>query len=993
MRPRPTFQEVILELQRFWSEHGCVIWQPYYTQVGAGTMNPATYLRVLGPEPWRVGYVEPSIRPDDGRYGENPNRLQQHYQFQVILKPDPGNPQELYLQSLAALGIDPLEHDLRFVEDNWEAPALGAWGLGWEVWLDGQEITQFTYFQQAGGMVLDPVSVEITYGLERILIALHGASHFADIPWTDDRTYGDLNLQGEREHSAYYFEHAAVERLWAMFREYEGEAKSALAAGLVLPAHDYVLKCSHTFNILDTRGAVGVTERAALFGRMRDLSRQVAEAYVAQRAAMGHPWRREAAASVPAAAADPQPHPTAPAPLLVEIGVEELPPGDLESALAQLREAVPQALEAARLQHGGLRILGTPRRLVILVEALDIRQADRVSQVKGPPADRAFDASGAPTAAAAGFARGRGVAVESLRVVEMDGGRYAVADVAETGQPAEAALLQRLPEIVGGLRFERSMRWNSDAAFSRPIRWLVALHGAHVVPFTHAGLTAGRTTRGLRFSTTPEFEVKDVQDYSRRMQAEGILLDPKARRAAIRAQVDALAAKAGGEVGEAAALMLEVTHLVEAPTAFLGSFDPAMLELPAEVLESVMNKHQRYFAVKHDGRLLPVFIGVRNGGAGHLDIVRDGNEHVLRARFADAKYFVQQDLRSPLESYLPALARLTFQTRLGSMLDKAHRVERLTEQLAGPLGLTAEERATALRAARLCKADLATQMVVEMTSLQGILGREYARRSGEPEAVAEAILEHHLPRSADDRLPATPAGMAVGIADRLDTLVGLFAVGLQPSGAKDPYALRRAAIGLIQILTAKGRRVDLRLLARQAASGMPVEVPEEVLSQVLDFIEARHAVLLSAAHRHDVIESVLAAQGWDPAGAEAALPALEAAAALPDWPPTLQAYARCVRITRSQVQRGTVDPARLVEPAEKALYEAVQRAEAADRRAGSVEDFLQAFRPLVPPITRFFEDVLVMADDPALQANRLVLLQRIAALAEGVADLSRLEGF
>ena len=283
------FQQVILTLQQFWAERGAVLWQPYYTQVGAGTMNPATFLRVLGPEPWNVAYVEPSVRPDDGRYGENPNRFQLHYQFQVILKPDPGNPQEIYLDSLKAIGIDPRQHDIRFVEDNWEQPAISAWGLGWEVWLDGQEITQFTYFQQVGGVTLDPVAVEITYGLERILIGLHNVKAAWDLPWTDAITYGEVRRQEEFEHSKYYYEVANVESMKEVFERFEREAKAALAKGLVVPAHDYVLKCSHTFNILDARGAVGVTERQGYFRRMRELARRVGEAYLEQRKALEYP--------------------------------------------------------------------------------------------------------------------------------------------------------------------------------------------------------------------------------------------------------------------------------------------------------------------------------------------------------------------------------------------------------------------------------------------------------------------------------------------------------------------------------------------------------------------------------------------------------------------------------------------------------------------------------------------------------------------------------
>ena len=292
--PKSSFQEIILKLQDFWASHGCLITQPYYTQVGAGTMNPATFLRVLGPEPWNVAYVEPSVRPDDGRYGENPNRFQLHTQFQVILKPDPGNPQELYLESLKALGIDPRQHDIRFVEDNWEQPAISAWGLGWEVWLDGQEITQFTYFQQVGGVTLDPVSVEITYGLERILIALNNAKAIWDEEWGAGVTYGEIRRQEEFEHTKYYYEVGGCRTRRARCSiSSPPKPKPASRRVCVVPAHDYVLKCSHTFNILDARGAIGVTERQAFFRRMRELARRVAEAYVEQRKELEYPLLKD----------------------------------------------------------------------------------------------------------------------------------------------------------------------------------------------------------------------------------------------------------------------------------------------------------------------------------------------------------------------------------------------------------------------------------------------------------------------------------------------------------------------------------------------------------------------------------------------------------------------------------------------------------------------------------------------------------------------------
>lgn len=991
------FQSIIMTLQDFWAKQGCLIWQPYYTQVGAGTMNPATTLRVLGPEPWNVAYVEPSIRPDDGRYGENPNRMQMHYQFQVILKPDPGNPQEIYLKSLEALGIDPRQHDIRFVEDNWESPALGAWGLGWEVWLDGQEITQFTYFQQAGGLVLDPVSVEITYGLERIAIALQRVGSFRDIQWSPTRTDGDVNLQGEQEHSRYYFEVADVDRLRQMYDLYEAEARACLERGLVLPAHDYILKCSHTFNVLDTRGAVGVTERQALFGRMRDLSRRVAEAYLEQRQRLEFPWLEAATdGGNPAPGArHSSPVVGRPSSLLFELGVEELPVADLESALEQLRQRLPELLKSLRLAHGAVQVLGTPRRLVMQVDDLAPAQPDLEQMVKGPPAGRAFGPSGQPTPAAEGFARSKGVALADLQVREIDGGQYVTALVRQAGRPTLDVLTEALPGLIAGLRFEKSMRWNSsNVAFSRPIRWLLALYGGQVVPFEYAGLRSGNRTRGLRFLQPNEQAIESPETYHAFLASQGIVLDEAQRQAAIQRQVQALAAQVQGALPDDPGLLAEVTHLVEAPTGLRGSFDPEYLQLPREVLISVMKKHQRYFPVLAGDSLLPYFIAVRNGDDQHLDIVTDGNEHVIRARFADANFFVREDLKKPLADYLPRLDTLTFQFKLGSMLDKTRRVTLLTDELSQTLGLDEAERQTAHRAAELCKADLATHMVVEMTSLQGQMGRFYALRSGESAPVAEAIFEHYLPRFAGDASPAARPALAVGLADRLDSLVGLFAADLAPSGNKDPFAQRRTALGLVQNLLAWNLDFDLAPALEAAARYLPIAASPRSQQAVLEFIVERlRNVLLEQGRRYDVVDAVLTAQGGNPARAARAVQALEAWIARPDWNTILPAYARCVRITRDLKERHTITASAFTEAAEADLYAALQQAEAASRAAGSVDDLLNAFLPMIPAINRFFDAVLVMADDPAVRQNRLGLLQRIAALAQGVADFSRLEGF
>ena len=505
---KPTFQDIIQRLHAFWSAQGCLLWQPYSEKVGAGTMNPATVLGVLGEGEWKVAYIEPSYRPDDGRFGENPNRMQMHTQYQVILKPDPGDPQELYLKSLEALGITSDRHDIRFVEDNWESPALGAWGLGWEVWLDGLEITQFTYFQQAAGQSLTLPAVEITYGLERIAMFLQKVRSVWDLDWNGSASYRDVLLRAEVDHCRYDFQVASIERLLEMYRLFEEEARACIEAGVVIPAFDYVLRCSHTFNVLDARGAIGVTERASYFGRMRDLTRRVAELYIQQREGDAPPERTAHSASAEAPASPSEAPLDGPADLVFEVGTEELPGRDVQAAIAQWSEAVPALLQRLRLPHEGVRVTASPRRISAYVRGLAPRQEDLVIEVKGPAADRAFDAEGKPTAAALGFARGQGVAVEALTVRTEGKKSQVVAVKTEAGLPAGQVLAGALPELISGLRFAKTMRWNeTGVAFSRPIRWLLALHGDRTLSFTYAGVASGRQTAGPRPTGSPPLTV------------------------------------------------------------------------------------------------------------------------------------------------------------------------------------------------------------------------------------------------------------------------------------------------------------------------------------------------------------------------------------------------------------------------------------------------------------------------------------------------------
>ncbi|MBT9585892.1 glycine--tRNA ligase subunit beta [bacterium] len=986
------FQQLILRLHQFWAERGCLIWQPYSEKVGAGTMNPATVISVLGPEPWSVAYAEPSYRPDDGRFGENPNRMQMHTQYQVILKPDPGNPQEIYLDSLRAIGIDVDQHDIRFVEDNWESPALGAWGLGWEVWLDGMEITQFTYFQQAASQVLDMPAVEITYGLERIAIFLQGVRKVWDLHWNDDMTYGEVLLQPEIDHCKYDFEVANVERLHKLYELFEEEARSCLAADLVVPAHDAVLRCSHTFNVLDARGAIGVTERAAYFAKMRDMAKQVGQTYVAQREAKGFPLLAKLpAAQVPVLAALPEVKEAAA--FVFELGVEELPPDELQSALEQWRTLLPKQLDELRLEYSDLRVDGTPRRLVVRIGKLAAGQADREVELKGPPAQRAYDEAGNLTQVGLGFAKSQGLDPAQLQVRTEGNKSYLVAQKLEAGQGAAQLLSEAVPRWISALRFRKTMRWDrSGAAFSRPVRWLLCLHGSQVIPCVWGHLHSGRQSRAPRPLDSVLAEISNAQDYSALLESWGVLLERDGRKARVAQLVQQTAATIGGQVPDEPDLLDEVTDLIEVPVPVLGAFEEERLSLPAPVLTTVMKKHQRYFPVLNaQGQLMPNFITVSNGQRGDLSLVRRGNEDVLRARYADAQFFVADDLQQPLESYLPRLATLTFQEKLGSMLDKSQRVEKLVT-VAGPqLGVTAEQLVLAGQAARLCKADLVTSMVIEMTSLQGVLGEIYAVRGGTAPEVALALREHYLPRHAGDATPGGSLGRLVGLCDRIDSLAGLFSIGLKPTGSADPYGLRRTALGLVALLVEGELSLDLRPLLQEALSLQPIPCDaDKVLREILHFVADRLLIWLKdKGLRHDVVEAAVSVRSHDPFGAWQSANALQQGVQEANWASLLDGYSRCAKILPKDLPVQPLRPDLYREPAVQALHRAIEGLQSGQDAAVLV----QHLGHLQPIIDKFFLDVMVNDSDEVIRSARQALMQRVAGLAQGIADLSRLEGY
>ena len=999
-----TFQEIILALEKFWSDYGCTLQQPCDLEVGAGTFNPATFMRCLGPEPWQVAYVEPSRRPTDGRYGENPFRLGAYYQYQVILKPAPTDVLPLYLESLYHLGIDPRKNDFRFVEDDWESPTLGASGLGWEVWWNGAEITQFTYFQQMGSIELDPICAELTYGLERITLYLQDVDSFFDIRWNEQLRYGDVHHQSEVEYSRYHFEHANVEMLFNLFETYEKEAFACLEGGLVLPGVDYILKCSHTFNMLDARGVISVTERVSYIERVRRLAQRTAQAYVTQREAMGYPlldrWKRQTDAKKGQeeqqyATRNTQYATEKSADLLLEIGTEEIPAGYIPPALEQLREIASKSLVDNRLSFEEMRTLGTPRRVTLWVKGLGTVQTDQISEVVGPPKRVAYDEEGNPTKAGFGFARTQGVSVEDLKIVETKRGEYVAAAKLEKGRPAVELLKELLPEWIQGLGFPKTMRWD-NLRFARPIRWLVVLLGDGVVDFQLDTLQSGRLTYGHRALNPEPVEIPNasLEGYIERLHQVNVMVDHHERRKEIEHQVTKALKAEGCSTEIDQELLKAVNFLVENPEAIVGSFSESHLSLPTEALVTPMKKHQRYFPMRRDdGTLMAKFITISNGTDGNFEGVRHGNERVLQARLADAEFFYNEDQKTSLADKVNRLHNVIFQIKLGSLHDKVTRLKTLAAFIADQMGIAEHARRHAIRGAWLCKADLTTQMVIEFPSLQGVMGKYYAENSGEPREVALAIEEHYQPIAADAPLPQTDAGTVLAIADKIDTIVGYFGIGERPTGSQDAYSLRRQAIGIVRMLHERGDYLPFDTVVEKAIELYAVDLSDDTQGAVLEFMKRRIEGLLGTqGYAPDLIDAVLATGEVDVIDILKRASVLRAFRAQPDFDTVYPALNRVLRIlphpppteVDSDLFQDETEQrlGKLVAGAERELTRYVQ-----ERAYNRLLERLAEFQPI---IDQFFDDVLVMAEDPAIRSNRLALLNTIAQKVYALADLTKL---
>ncbi|KIE41260.1 MULTISPECIES: glycine--tRNA ligase subunit beta [Geobacter] len=681
--------------------------------------------------------------------------------------------------------------------------------------------------------------------------------------------------------------------------------------------------------------------------------------------------------------------------LFLEIGTEEIPAGFLPKAMADMEAIVTKELENARLAFGEVKTFATPRRLALVVKGLPTVQPDAEITALGPARNIAFGPDGTPSKAAEGFARGQGVDVASLTLVSTEKGEYVAAVRKESGRPVPDLLAEILPRLVGGIPFRKSMRWaDLDVRFARPIHWIVALFDGVVVPFAFGSVQSGNVSRGHRFMANQPFPVRDFAHYLDECERHFVIPDPERRKETIRREIHRVAKTAGGHLLPDEGLLDEVTYLVEYPSVVHGTFSPDFLKVPREVLITSMRSHQRYFSIVDDaGKLMPGFITINNTLTEDPSVVVKGNERVLRARLSDARFFFEEDQKVKLETRVESLKNVVYQQKLGTSYEKMERFRALAEGLADLLNPAV--KAKTARAAFLCKADLVSGMVGEFPEVQGIMGREYALLQGEDAEVAAAIAEHYLPTQAGGDLPASDIGAFVSIADKLDTICGCFGVGLIPTGSADPYALRRSALGIINIILDRGCRLSLEGEIGKALELLSAKLTRpaaEVMADVLEFFRGRFVNLMADRYPADAVDAAIAAGFDDLVDAEARIGALAAFKGRPDFDSLAVAFKRVCNIVKEGVDQ-PVAAALFQEPAEGALFAAFQQVRADVEARTAAGDYLAALTGIAAlkgAVDDFFDKVMVMAEDERVRTNRLALLTGVARLFGGVADFAKI---
>ncbi|PCI77957.1 glycine--tRNA ligase subunit alpha/beta [Candidatus Aerophobetes bacterium] len=1002
-----TFQKIIERLTTFWADRGCVVHTGCNVEVGAGTFNQATFLRSLGPEPYSCAYVEPSRRPQDGRFGENPNRLQLFHQFQVLIKPSPAHIQSAYLESLQTMGIKLEEHDIRFVHDDWESPTLGASGLGWEVWIDGMEVTQFTYFQIVAGQTLDPISVEITYGLERLCMIAQNKKDFFSMQYSDNVTYGEVFHRNEVEWSHYNFHHASTSMWQRHFEDYEQESQALIKEGFPIPAYEFTLKASHAFNMLEARGVLSVTERNGYITRVRHLAKECGRQYVQTREELGFPLLKNQAPEESVKQVSLKLTPAMEkldhtSDFLLEIGSEELPATFVPIGMKNLEQAVATLLKKHSISSESIQVYGSARRLTLLIKQLSHGHAGQMVEKKGPPLALCFDQDGNLTPQGKGFFGSQNLPPQSKAdITEISSpvkkkliGKqdYLIATTKEPDTVTAQLLQEHLPLIIKNLAFPKKMRWGgSDFSYARPLEWILALFGKEVLKFNVGNYISGNTTWGHKQRSNCPLEITAPKMYLETLKKHYVLIDTAERKNSILEQLQKIESQLKCEAINKLAVLNEVLHLSEYPRLAVGDFSANFLKLPKEVIAIEMVNHQRYFPLQDASKkLLPHFIYTADQEP--QELIKSGNERVLSARLRDGVFLYDTDIKTPLSQMAKQLARVTFHAKLGSILDKSVRIEKIAAMVAQAFGFDDQE--SVQKAAHLCKADLVSEMVGEFPELQGVMGKYYALNEKFSKQIGAAIEEHYSPKSDKAPLPKSKLGCIISISDRIDNLISHFSIGSKPTSSSDPFALRRHAIAIIKLLLEFDISLPLDQVIEQSLSLYPDGKQLKPHLDLLPFIyERMKGVLKEKGYRSDEIEAALFKPSFNPLNDAKKVKALHTFRKTASFNPLLEVFKRAKGQLKGVGDLQT-DESLLTTDAEKNLIKAVKTTKEPFEKSLKESDYGLVFDTLAKlhqPLAEFYSAVKILDDNPKIRESRLALLKQVFSYFDKVLSFEKIQ--
>lgn len=984
-----TFEQIIERLNTFWIKQNCIIHHGYDLEVGAGIFNPAIFLRCLGKEPYRAAYVESCRRPKDVR-DKDLNRLQMFHQYQVLMKPPPTDTRNLYLQSLFALNLDIKKHDIRFVHNDWEISSLGISGLGWKIWCNGMEITQFTYLQTVGDIALKPISVEITYDLERLALFLQNKSAIFDIQYNHLFTLRDLFLQNEVEWGHYHLTEASIPMWLRHFSDYEQEIKNLVKNNLPIPAYDFVIKASHAFNLLDARGAICFAQRNSYIKRIRDLTHLVAKAILSKQICLTTPISIKFIIQE-----NPCFNPKNTRDFLLEIGSEQLPASFVPIGCLYLENAMRNLLETSELEFEELQVFGTPQRLSILVKGLVEGTESMEEQIKGPSITVAFDKKGNLTKEGKGFLQACNIAfctlaevlqeeIQNLYFIPIGNVQYLIATVYVKGSSTYALLRKKLPSLIMNINFPKKMYWEDPSIrYARPIRWILALFGTQVVSFNVGRIQSGNFSFG-HFQLSPNYiKIKHPKYYLSNLKNHYVLADIEERKQQIEKQIKVLEQQIKGYAIEQNKVLSEVLYLTEWPSLMLGFFDAKFLRIPQEILISQIVKYRKYFPVTdRQDRLMNAFIITIDNQPNST--IQLSHEKELLFRLSNRVVLYEKEVHIPLELSYYRLQEISYQQNLKNLGNKVERLTLIAIMLHQYLQVA--DYTHVQRAALLSKSDLCSVLVNEFPDLQGIIGKHYALAQNEQHQVAIALEEQWMPRSKCDAVPKTPTGIVLSLSDKLDDLISSYSI------SKDLYPLRKKAMGIIQTLLKNKISCNLQVLLLKACQIFPISNKKKVTQAIIHFINTRKKLIFEElGFRKNELDAIIKISPYDPFDQ---LCRLEAFCSFRKATKSFSCFIKTYRRIKGYTEHNSpiFQKKLIIEPAERKILQEYILIYKGWPKLLQQKQYLEAFKlleELQNPLKFLFKTVIILADDLVLRGNRIALLKKIIKLFESLIDFSK----